>query len=689
MLDLSERIEEEIAMRGLGWLALGTMIWAGAALAESPGASGPDALLNLLNQFWAPSKLDEQRWHAVSIGARGLLSLGAPTVAVRFSTRSLSGAMITELKPLLEQELKKSEYGKQISLRNVSIEAQDQELRLVAAVTYEDSEITFDADVVGDIAAAVQGDDLLLLPSIETAVVQKAGLRHLGANLAIAVPVANALLSQAVKRFNATLSGDAGVKRVHIALKPIEKIDLAARLEAIPGVSQVSGPTVDPNVHFENPVILIDPEAVEVLARLAPGPSPSPPASQSAAADGAPVPAAAEIAAAYQSFAVDFRTARDKLAKPAADPVVWAAIDSHFLAGLVTDQLGKITPPACATYNVSIPAPFDVHINAFDGGLPDCSPHFNCDLKVDSRDCRGPCPHNHDTRECNECLVSAFGRCQVRGNNPACEAAKAGQNAIYDTNYEACTKACEAAKAAQNALYAKDKFGCETNKTALKGQCEALKALEKQGQDLAEVSGQMQISGPARVCVGGLTLTPGLDQLSIAVTAEASLSINGTMHYIPHGVVGHLLGCVGEWKKPFSATVSAATAGNSLTTHLTAKEEEGALALKLSADDIGLSAEMHPGPFEAIFQEHPELIVECPITFVAGGIAKLVNAASVAASGNDLIPELRGHFRHNAKLPVQEIRLPPQIIALGAGVRVVASPHLETNAVVFTGVVQP
>jgi hypothetical protein len=665
------------------------MLWAGNAFADSSSASGASALLSLLDQFWAPAKLDQQRWQAISIGAAGLLSLGVPTAAVRLSTPSFSAAMTGAVRPLLEEELKKSDYGKRISLRNVSIEAQDQQLRLVAAVTYEDSEITFDADVVGDVAAAVEGDDLLLLPSIETATVRKAGLRNLGANLGIAVPIANALLGQAVKRFNATLSSDAGVKRVHIGIKPFEKIDLAARLAAIPGTSDVSGPVLDPSVHFEIPVILIAPDAVEILARLAPGPSPTLPSSRPAVAASTSTPTAAEITAAYQSFAADFRAARDKLAKPAGDPAVWAAIDSHFLAGLVTDQLGKITPPACATYNVSIPAHFDVHINAFDGGLPDCSPHFDCDLKVDTRDCRGSCPHNHDTRECNECLVSAFGRCQVRGNNPVCEAEKASQNAIYDTNYEACTNACEAAKGAQNALYAKDKFGCETNKIALKGQCEALKALEKQGQDLAEVSGQMQITGPARVCVGALTLTPGLDQLSIAVTAEASLSMDGTMHYIPHGVVGHLLGCVGEWKKPFSATVSAATAGNSLTAHLIAKEEEGALALKLSADDIGLTAEMHPGPFEAIFQEHPELIVECPITFVAGGIAKLVNAASVTASGNDLIPELRGHFRHNAKVPVQELRVPSQIIALGAGARIVASPHLETNAVVFTAVVPP
>jgi hypothetical protein len=71
----------------------------------------------------------------------------------------------------------------------------------------------------------------------------------------------------------------------------------------------------------------------------------------------------------------------------------------------------------------------------------DCTPTQNCTL-------------NSDDRECNRCLVSVFNHCTVRGNDPA----------------------CEAAKAAQNAMYAAQKTQCETQKAAQKAACEGTRA---------------------------------------------------------------------------------------------------------------------------------------------------------------------------------------------------------------------
>ena len=61
------------------------------------------------------------------------------------------------------------------------------------------------------------------------------------------------------------------------------------------------------------------------------------------------------------------------------------------------------------------------------------------------------CDLLRDERECNKCLVSLFNKCQVRGNDPACEAAKAAQNQMYTIK----------------------KAQCETEKDLRKGQCEA------------------------------------------------------------------------------------------------------------------------------------------------------------------------------------------------------------------------
>lgn len=80
----------------------------------------------------------------------------------------------------------------------------------------------------------------------------------------------------------------------------------------------------------------------------------------------------------------------------------------------------------------------------------DCTPTRDCSLQ------------SHDERNCSACILrNPFGGCLVRGNDPACEAAKASQNQIYLAQKAACEAqkaaekaSCEAAKAAVEARIA-------------------------------------------------------------------------------------------------------------------------------------------------------------------------------------------------------------------------------------------
>ena len=104
----------------------------------------------------------------------------------------------------------------------------------------------------------------------------------------------------------------------------------------------------------------------------------------------------------------------------------------------------------------------------------DCTPTRDCTPTQDctpTRDC-DHLPHNHDTRDCNRCLLSVFGNCVQRGNDPVCEAEKAAQNAIYDADYAARKADCERIKA-------QEKVGCEAEKAAWKLDCERIKSEEK------------------------------------------------------------------------------------------------------------------------------------------------------------------------------------------------------------------
>lgn len=72
----------------------------------------------------------------------------------------------------------------------------------------------------------------------------------------------------------------------------------------------------------------------------------------------------------------------------------------------------------------------------------DCAPTHQCDLE-------------RDERQCSNCLFVALGRCVMRGLDPACEAARDAQNALYKAQKSRCEAqlleqqaSCELAKAA-------------------------------------------------------------------------------------------------------------------------------------------------------------------------------------------------------------------------------------------------
>jgi hypothetical protein len=92
-----------------------------------------------------------------------------------------------------------------------------------------------------------------------------------------------------------------------------------------------------------------------------------------------------------------------------------------------------------------------------------------CDWQQDTR----VCEHKHDARSCDRCLVSAFGKCAQRGNDPICEASKTTQNVSYDADYNSC----EASRAVQNANYNAAHAACEALAVSKKASCEIAKAI--------------------------------------------------------------------------------------------------------------------------------------------------------------------------------------------------------------------
>ena len=428
---------------------------------------------------------------------------------------------------------------------------------------------------------------------------------------------------------------------------------------------------------------MIDHASVQVIGRLASG--------AAAAAAPTPVPAptviptSAEVTGAFKKLEDGFLAARNVVAAPSEDAPVWIAVRREALGGLLGNLLGHFDRPACAAYGIQFSAPYDLDLKSFSGSLPDCTPRMACDLQVDRRDCRRAphCDHGHDTRDCHRWY----------GNDPGCEIAKAAQNKAYDLGYAACQAGawvvdaeCETEKGTQNGLYATQKATCETDKKRLSVQCEALKGLQEQLQVMAHVGGEVHASGSANLCVPGIAIDPNLSRLSLDVSlAGQGISLGGRMDYTPIKMPGTLLGCVVPWSRSLSASVNIRDQQRQLTADLSSELTDKGLVLKFITGDVSIDAEMQPAPFEAIFAEHPDLAVICPVLFGVGGAATLLNAATFSVAGKDLVAELRGQLKLPVKAATMALTIAPQQIAIDEKLILVANPQVTDSAIVFSG----
>lgn len=130
--------------------------------------------------------------------------------------------------------------------------------------------------------------------------------------------------------------------------------------------------------------------------------------------------------------------------------------------GLIDDDEGKIKKYITSIEQVPFlptkEATKSLTVNC--SSTRDCTPKRNCSVKL-----------QRDTRNCSSCLLKApDGKCLLKGNDPACEIAKATKNNSYQL--EAAGK----------------KIDCERIKTQKKLQCETQKEMEKSICEAGKIS---------------------------------------------------------------------------------------------------------------------------------------------------------------------------------------------------------
>jgi len=355
----------------------------------------------------------------------------------------------------------------------------------------------------------------------------------------------------------------------------------------------------------------------------------------------------------------------------------WVGIRKELIATSLNSVVTQAS--ACVRASGHTHQKLDSKIPMPDPGTVDCSSDRNCQS---NRECSFNA--NHDTRDCNTCLLSrpvvcapklcgfggcigggcTGGGCIQRGNEPICEASKAAQNAIYvaDANLRKadCDRLREMETAGCKAEVAGAKLLCEAGK-------ETLKALKRTG-NFANLDVEADVQAKdVNVCIKDFSLSPGLDKVALKLGIKGQADVDVGLKFTPLDIVGHLA-CQWPWtdNRRFSADIPQQDVSFDAAMAIQTAGDKPTLRFSLAETEAKVN--ISPGPTEY-------LLTNVNLTLSCSGL-NFVKPLIVTAT--PFLPQLRGEFKQKIEKQEVSVDLPVSSASIGGidlNTRLDTTPH--------------
>lgn len=572
--------------------------------------------------------------------------------------------------------------------------------------------------MTGVVTAAIDGNDLVVLPAFKSIQVKKIDIDNTP-DPDIFLPILNKVIQAFIANINGEISR-LPETRTALKIQPFGEINPAKQIKekGTPGV-EVTSNTVKGDFHLKQSAILFDDKNFQVLAEMQYGGTLIPLPKRDLDLSKKDINEE-QIESAYKELATAFH---DKLqnvgVEPRSNVIAWAAINKKFISSTLNQALNDIQ--LHLRYDTSfIPKQtFNDELKPFDHEKIDCTSTRNCPPpEVDNRDCSGNAfsevyiprdctfEKKHDDRNCRVCLVPNIftGGCSQWGNDPVCEAAKAAQNAIYEADYlaqkldcerlkeqekiayearkEAWKKQCEKDKLAQNALNAAAKLDCERlkgqEKIACEVQKEIIKRLENSGP-LGRLIADAMFSGIVDTQIQKINFSQDLSEGQLDMVLSINVDMSGAIEFIPMNIIGHGV-CLTKWKEPFRFNIQIPTHTRNIRWKLGEQIEQKDLTIPVIISKQDFDVTTDPPPIKEIFLEKPHLLVACPLF---GPIAAVFDLYKIVKGEKDT-----GLFTGKFTFSIPEnkdLLIPVTPMEIGLNGRTLkARPVWEKEAISFT-----
>jgi hypothetical protein len=598
------------------------------------------SLTTLVNAQFPPITVDQQRQSAIDTSADALTALAAPNLALGLVFSDVNKVVLTD-------DLK------QAGVKKLNVSGDKQLVKIEA-----DFDRQFDAADGGkseDLVAALG----TLKPAISGSVVLYAGLTGAVANSDSGTSVLNVRVLPALStvkvdkltvagKFDETKAVDALVSLLtrykdnisgELSRNPMTSVvvpalaskpyDLSGPIQikgtGLKGVAVVSAHPITAPFKLDGIAWLVANDHLTALVQLTP-----------VALTAPPLPT--KIGHTYENIENRMKEiVTGVLEVPSADTQTWVAVKKDvvsYAANTLSAQAG-----ACVTATVDAQAQhISQKIPMPNGAGIDCSTTRSCDPP---RHCTFNA--NHDTRDCSACFLSAFGRCQVHGNDPTCEAGKKFQNTIYDADANLRKADCDRLNATDVASCQAQVAGevalCKTKK-------QALDALGHTGNFAnLDVDARVATSN-MNICLRDFALSPGLDHLQFALNVEGSAAAHIDLKFVPLDA-GHIV-CAADWSKSQDFTASLRDSRIGISANSVVITDANGTHADFTVDKLDIKAKLSPGPTEFLLKS-PELLIKCPL---------LAFTAPTLITLTPFIPALQGNIDYSVPEQKASFQLP-------------------------------
>lgn len=341
--------------------------------------------------------------------------------------------------------------------------------------------------------------------------------------------------------------------------------------------------------------------------------------------------------------------------------------------GVRTDLLARAVDYVSAASQTTLQAAFEMLPEKFDTEVRLAKkPEFECGrLDCSQKSCTKPNCHNKTEKTC----IDAGG--DIAGLiNKIC---KETVNVVCDGGRAATDLIC-------NTVQVLDKASCDVGEELKKAGCEANKVfVDKVLGRIGSVSGDYRVAGNYTVTLDSSRVEQDLSRMVVLFTANANGTASGSLKFTPMDH-GHVLACAAQWKEPFNVKATIPEARRSVAANRTSAEyvQGKGLVLHYAVEPFEISGKVSPSPFDAVFNQHPHLRLNCQLPTAIGDLAKLVKV--VDPESNILPDELNQAVTGNVKRKLEDltidIAVPDQKVKVFDS-ELLLKPSLGGNSLVY------